>query len=74
VGLLAAVLERTATAWIEGIQEAARQGGDPLARLDRALTGMRAMLEEKPWLMKLLQLLALALNKYPSPCATPLTT
>jgi AcrR family transcriptional regulator len=58
-GLVTAVLDRAATAWIEGIREAPSQAGDPLARLDRALTGMRTMLEEKPWIMKLLQLLAL---------------
>jgi AcrR family transcriptional regulator len=58
-GLVTAVLDRAATAWIEGIRAAASQAGDPLARLDRALTGMRTMLEEKPWIMKLLQLLAL---------------
>ena len=58
-GLLAAVLERTATAWIEGIRVASEQAGDPLERLDRALAGMRAMLEEKPWVLKLLQILAL---------------
>jgi AcrR family transcriptional regulator len=58
-GLLAAVLERAAAQWIDGIQQASRQGGDPLARLDRALAGMRAMLEERPWIYKLFQILAL---------------
>jgi AcrR family transcriptional regulator len=58
-GLLAAVLERAATAWIDGIREASRQAGGPIERLDRALLGMRAMLEEKPWILKLLQILAL---------------
>ena len=58
-GLLAAVLERAATAWIDGIQAAAKQAGTPLDRLDRALAGMRAMLEEKPWILKLVQILAL---------------
>jgi AcrR family transcriptional regulator len=58
-GLLAAVLERAATQWIEGIHAAASQGGDPLQRLDRALAGMRAMLEERPWIYKLFQILAL---------------
>lgn len=62
-GLLAAVLERAATVWIEGIQEASRQGGNPLERLDRALAGMRTMLEEKPWIMKLMQLLALEVGE-----------
>jgi AcrR family transcriptional regulator len=58
-GLLAAVVERAATAWIEGIRQASSQAGDPLERLDRALIGMRTMLEEKPWILKLLQILAL---------------
>lgn len=58
-GLLAAVLERAATQWIEGIQSAARQGGDARQRLDRALAGMRAMIEERPWIYKLFQILAL---------------
>jgi len=58
-GLLAAVLERAATQWIDAIQSAAKQGGDPLQRLDRALAGMRAMLEERPWIYKLFQILAL---------------
>jgi len=58
-GLLAAVLERTATEWIEAIQQAARHAGDPAARLDRALVGMRAMLEERPWIYKLFQILTL---------------
>jgi AcrR family transcriptional regulator len=58
-GLLAAVLERAASQWIDGIQQAARQAGDPLGRLDRALGGMRAMLEEKPWILKLFQILTL---------------
>ncbi|MBX3027595.1 TetR/AcrR family transcriptional regulator [bacterium] len=58
-GLLAAVLERAATQWIDAIQSAASEGGDPLQRLDRALAGMRAMLEERPWIYKLFQILAL---------------
>jgi AcrR family transcriptional regulator len=59
-GLLAAVVERAAAAWIEGIARAALEAGDdPGARLERALAGMRALLEEKPWVLKLLQVLAL---------------
>jgi AcrR family transcriptional regulator len=58
-GLLAAVLERTAAAWIEGIRQASGIGAEPFDRLDRALAGMRAMLEEKPWVLRLLQILAL---------------
>jgi AcrR family transcriptional regulator len=58
-GLLAAVLDRAATQWIEAIQAASRQAGDPLGRLDRALAGMRAMLDEKPWIYNLFQILTL---------------
>jgi AcrR family transcriptional regulator len=57
--LLAAVLEQAATTWIEGISQAARQSGEPGDRLDRALAGMRLLLEEKPWILNLLQILAL---------------
>jgi AcrR family transcriptional regulator len=58
-GLLAAVVERTAAAWIEGIRQASSEGSSPLENLDRALAGMRMLLEEKPWVFKLLQILAL---------------
>jgi AcrR family transcriptional regulator len=58
-GLLAAVLERTATQWIDGILQAARQASEPRARLENALHGMRAMLEERPWIYNLFQILAL---------------
>jgi len=57
-GLLAAALERAANAWIEGIDQASRQAGDWSSRLDSALAGMRALLEEKPWIFKLVQILA----------------
>jgi len=60
-GLLAAALERAANTWIEGIDQASRQAGDWSARLDRALAGMRSLLEEKPWIFKLMQILALEL-------------
>ena len=58
-GLLAAVLERAANDWIEGIRSAAMAGDTPPARLRRALAGMRAMLEERPWILRLIQILAL---------------
>jgi len=58
-GLLAAVVERTAAAWIEGIRQSSSQASYPFERLDRALAGMRTMLEEKPWILKLVQILAL---------------
>jgi AcrR family transcriptional regulator len=56
---IAAALERAASTWIEGIDQASREGDDWPSRLDRGLAGMRALLEEKPWIFKLLQLLAL---------------
>jgi AcrR family transcriptional regulator len=58
-GLLAAVLERAATEWIEGIRNTARRAGDPTDRLERALSGMRTMLEERPWIYNLFQILTL---------------
>lgn len=58
-GLLAAVLERTAAAWIDGIKQSSSEGTYAFERLDRALAGMRTLLEEKPWVLKLVQILAL---------------
>jgi len=58
-GLLAAALERAASTWIEGIDQASRQGGNWPSRLERGLAGMRSLLEEKPWIFKLMQILAL---------------
>jgi hypothetical protein len=59
---MAAVAERTAAAWIEGISNSALQAGDdPGARLDRALAGMRALLEERPEILRLLHFLTLEL-------------
>ncbi len=58
-GLLAAAIERAASAWIEGIRSTSREGETPPDRLQRALTGMRAMIEERPVILKLIQLLAL---------------
>ena len=58
-GLLAAALERAASTWIQGIDQASRQAGDWTARLDRALAGMRSLLEEKPWIFNLMQILSL---------------
>ena len=62
-GLLAAALERASGTWIEGIYQASRQAGDWSSRLDRALAGMRSLLEEKPWSFKLMQILALEVTE-----------
>src|SRR5262249_47372732 len=53
-GLLAAVLEETATAWIDGIVASVQQTGDPRERLSRAIGGMRALVETRPALLRLL--------------------
>jgi len=53
-GLLAAALDRVASRWIEEIHRNALMAGRPLERLDRALDGMRALLEERPELLRLL--------------------
>ncbi len=54
-GLLTAVLEETATAWIDGIVASVHQTGDPRERLSRAMTGMRDLVENRPALLRLLQ-------------------
>ena len=54
-GLLAAVLEETATAWIDGILASVQQTGDPRERLSRAIAGMRDLVEKRPALLRLLQ-------------------
>ncbi len=53
-GLLAAVLERTASAWIDGIVASVQQTGDPRERLTRAVGGMRELVETRPALLRLL--------------------
>ena len=58
-GLLAAALERAALAQVEEIQKSAYLEGDPLSRLDRFLTGLRQLVEERPEMMRLLLSVAL---------------
>jgi len=58
-GLLAAVLDRAASEWIESIKQSADRAENAEEALDRALGGMRTMVEKKPWIMKLLLLLTL---------------
>lgn len=53
-GLLTAVLEETATAWIDGIVASVHQTGDPRERLSRAIGGMRELVETRPALLRLL--------------------
>lgn len=63
-GILAAVLERLATEWIERIQHVSLQVASPMDRLDRALAGMRAMVEERPDILKLFQIMALEVAEH----------
>jgi AcrR family transcriptional regulator len=58
-GLLASVLDRAASVWIDNIKQAADRAESAEESLDRALAGMRAMVDERPWILKLLLLLAL---------------
>jgi AcrR family transcriptional regulator len=58
-GLLAAVLEETATAWIDGIVKSCAQTGDPRERLRRAVVGMRELVETRPALLRLLHAILL---------------
>jgi AcrR family transcriptional regulator len=60
-GLLVPVVERVAGAWIEEIQKAVYLEGDALARLDRFIAGLRALVLERPRLLRLL--LAVALER-----------
>ncbi len=58
-GLLASVLDRAASVWIDNIKQAADRADCAEESLDRALDGMRTMVDERPWILKLLLLLAL---------------
>jgi AcrR family transcriptional regulator len=60
-GLLVPVVERVASAWIEEIQKAVYREGDALARLDRLVASLRALVVGRPELLRLL--LAVALER-----------
>ncbi len=60
-GLVVPVIERVASTWIEEIQGAVFREGDPLARLDRFVDGLRQLVMERPHLVRLL--LAVALER-----------
>lgn len=53
-GLLAAVIDRVAAAWIEEIERTVYQVGEPVERFSRALRGIRTIVEERPELLRLL--------------------
>jgi len=60
-GLVVPVVERVASAWIEEIQKSVYLAGDPLARLERFLASLRALVAERAPLLRLL--LAVALER-----------
>jgi AcrR family transcriptional regulator len=62
-GLLAAVLEETATAWIESVVDTVFQTGDPRERLRRAIGGMRDLIEHRPALLRILHSMTLERTK-----------
>jgi len=53
-GLVVPVVERVASAWIEEIQKAVYLEGEPLARLERFLASLRALVAERAPLLRLL--------------------
>ncbi len=53
-GLLAAVIDHVASMWIDEVHKSAFQVGEPMERLSRALGGMRKIVEERPYLLRLL--------------------
>lgn len=53
-GLLAAVVDRVATEWIEDIRRSVYQQGDALERLDRTLSEMHRMMRERPESLRVL--------------------
>ena len=60
-GLVVPVIERVAADWIEEIESAVYREGDPLARLERFVDGLRSLVLERPHLVRLL--LAVALER-----------
>jgi len=60
-GLVVPVIERVAAHWIEEIESAVYREGDPFARLDRFVAGLRTLVLERPHLVRLL--LAVALER-----------
>lgn len=60
-GLVVPVIESVAATWIEEIQSAVYREGDPLARLERFVGGLRTLVIERPHLVRLL--LAVALER-----------
>jgi AcrR family transcriptional regulator len=53
-GLLTAALDRAAGVWIETILKSVDLSGDPLLRLDRAMDGMRTLVEQHSNLLRLI--------------------
>ena len=53
-GLLAAVVDRVATEWVEDIRRSVYQQGDALERLDRTLSEMHRMMRERPESLRVL--------------------
>ncbi|CAG0983381.1 HTH-type transcriptional regulator AcrR [Myxococcaceae bacterium] len=53
-GLLAAVIDRVASEWIDEIERSVYRVGEPVERLTRAVRGMRTLVEERPELLRLL--------------------
>jgi len=64
-GLLAAVLERVGTRWIEELRKSAYEVGDPLLRLDRLVEDWHELLLREPELVRLPLVVQLELGDSP---------
>ncbi|RIK97213.1 MAG: hypothetical protein DCC71_21835 [Proteobacteria bacterium] len=58
-GLLVPVIEQVAATWIAEIQSAVYREGEPIARLDRFVGGLRRLVVERPHMVRLLLTVAL---------------
>ncbi len=64
-GLVAAVIERVGTRWIEELRKSAYEVGEPLARLDRLMSDWHELLLREPELLRLPLLLQLEMGESP---------
>ena len=64
-GLVAAVIERVGTRWIEELRKSAYEVGEPLARLDRLMSDWHELLLREPELLRLPLVLQLEMGESP---------
>lgn len=64
-GLVAAVIERVGSRWIEELRKSAYEVGDPLARLDRLVSDWHELLLREPELLRLPLVVQLEMGESP---------